>query len=159
MEIRPTRQAGMMMIEALVGILIFSLGILALVGLQATTVSSVADAQYRVEAVNMTNQLLSQIWTNVDRTSEQTVRDSLQQFEHNATGNAETCAFSGDASVHPVVTSWTSLASAHGLPGVTGARQQVVVNTALNNLVMITVCWQAPSETSPHRHTVVANVN
>ena len=46
------RQRGMFLLEALVGILIFSIGILALVAMQATAITAQADAQYRVEAAN-----------------------------------------------------------------------------------------------------------
>jgi len=40
-------QAGSVLLEALIGILIFSLGILSMVALGATAVNVQADAQYR----------------------------------------------------------------------------------------------------------------
>jgi len=39
------------LLEALIGILIFSLGILSMVALGATAVNVQADAQYRTEAI------------------------------------------------------------------------------------------------------------
>ena len=45
------------------------------------------------------------------------------------------------------------------MPGSTAAMQQVEIDTGVNNRVTITVCWQAPNDTTPRRHTVVAYVN
>jgi len=41
------QQTGSVVLEALIAILIFSIGILALIGMQATAINSVADAKYR----------------------------------------------------------------------------------------------------------------
>ena len=43
-------QAGVMLIEALIGILIFSIGILALLGMQGAAMRNTTDAKYRSEA-------------------------------------------------------------------------------------------------------------
>ena len=43
-------QQGAVLIEAMVAILIFSLGVLAIVGLQANMIKNVADSKYRSEA-------------------------------------------------------------------------------------------------------------
>jgi type IV pilus assembly protein PilV len=55
------RQAGVMLIEALIGILIFSIGILALIGMQATAVKNTTDARYRSEAAYLANSIIAQI--------------------------------------------------------------------------------------------------
>ena len=62
------QQSGMILIEALLAILIFSLGILALVGLQATSVKQSADAKYRTEAALLANEIIGQMWVS-DRTT------------------------------------------------------------------------------------------
>src|SRR5439155_165247 len=46
----PKRQDGVMLLEALIAILIFSIGILAVVGLQAVSIRNVTDAKHRTEA-------------------------------------------------------------------------------------------------------------
>ena len=48
-------QRGVFLIEALLAILIFSLGILTLVAIQTTAISAQSDAQYRSEAANLAN--------------------------------------------------------------------------------------------------------
>jgi type IV pilus assembly protein PilV len=55
-------QCGVVLIEVLVATLIFSIGILAVVGMQAGAIASVADAKYRVDAANVANQLLGSMW-------------------------------------------------------------------------------------------------
>jgi type IV pilus assembly protein PilV len=61
-------QSGVVLLEALIGILIFSMGILAMVALGATAATVQADAQYRTEAMNLAERISSAIWTGVDRT-------------------------------------------------------------------------------------------
>jgi type IV pilus assembly protein PilV len=55
------KQAGVVLIEALLGILIFSIGILALIGMQSVAVKNTTDARYRSEAAYLANSILSQI--------------------------------------------------------------------------------------------------
>ena len=57
-------QRGAFLLEALIGILIFSLGILGIVGLQARAIRSTNDAEYRAEAVYLANSLISQMWSD-----------------------------------------------------------------------------------------------
>ncbi|MCO5108978.1 MAG: type IV pilus modification protein PilV [Burkholderiaceae bacterium] len=55
-------QQGATLIEALVAVLIFSIGILAVVGMQAFAVSAVSDAKYRADASFLANQALGRLW-------------------------------------------------------------------------------------------------
>ena len=164
MVVKKTVQSGMALLEALIGILIFSIGILAMVAMQAASVSAVADAQYRIEAVNAANQLLSQIWVNIDRTSAVTTQTSLMTFEHQTGGAPASCDFSGAPGTNAAVTAWlnhlnTGRGGAPLLPGTKPEMQQIEVDTGVNNRVTITLCWQAPGDTTPRRHTMVAYVN
>jgi len=59
-------QQGVVLIEAMIAILIFSLGILAIVGLQATMIKATADAKYRSEASYIAQTRLGQIWADPD---------------------------------------------------------------------------------------------
>ena len=58
------QQRGAYLLEALIGILIFALGVLGIVGLQAASLHTTADTQLRAEAVFAANQLLGQMWTD-----------------------------------------------------------------------------------------------
>jgi type IV pilus assembly protein PilV len=149
----------MTLIESMVAILIFSMGILALVGMYATATTRTSDSQYRVEAANFANRILGQIWANVDRSTDATLTNTLLAFQHRPGGGG--CAFSGNPSANAAVTQWVNdiTATGTGLPGADNAMQQILVDTANANRVTVTVCWRAPSDTVTHRHVVVANIN
>src|SRR5262245_56169859 len=57
-------QAGVMLLEALIGILIFSIGILALLGMQGSAIKNTTDARYRSEAAYFAQQMLGLMWVN-----------------------------------------------------------------------------------------------
>jgi len=55
-------QRGSMLLEALISILIFSIGILGIVGLQANSIKISSDAKYRSDASLLANQYLGSMW-------------------------------------------------------------------------------------------------
>lgn len=59
-------QAGVMLIEALIGILIFSIGILALLGMQGSAIKNTADARYRSEAAFLASRIVGQMWVDMN---------------------------------------------------------------------------------------------
>lgn len=156
-------QSGFMLLEALLGILIFSMGILAMVGMQAAAISAATDAQYRSEAASLANQIVSRAWVNIDRTTDATAQTSLNTFRYNTTG--ADCNFSGGAvdATNTVLSSWvdavTTTASTR-LPGAAASMQQITVDTSAAgmNLVTVTVCWKAPSDARARKHVLTANV-
>ena len=56
-------QTGVMLLEALIAILIFSLGVLGIVGLQASAVKASRDAKYRTDAGLLANELIGEMWS------------------------------------------------------------------------------------------------
>ena len=161
------RQSGVMLIEALVGILIFAIGILALIAMQATAVRATQDARYRTEAVNYANDLLGQILVNVNRKDVVTLQASLADFSHQVTTNAD-CDFSGGAAVHPLVNTWAQAVTGTAapplvrlpLPGTAANMLQVLVDTSAGayNAVTITVCWKAPDDPVARKHVLVSYI-
>lgn len=57
-------QQGVMLIEVLVAIVIFSIGVIGLLGLQVTSLKNVGEAQYRAEASLLASSLISQMRTS-----------------------------------------------------------------------------------------------
>lgn len=57
-------QKGAVLLEALIAVVIFSFGILALAGLQSLMIKNTDDAKYRAEATFIAQQKLGEIWTN-----------------------------------------------------------------------------------------------
>lgn len=60
----PFSQKGVFLLEALIAILIFSVGILGLVGLQSTMARNTTEAGYRSEANYIAQQVLGAMWAN-----------------------------------------------------------------------------------------------
>ena len=132
------QQSGMMLIESLLAILIFSLGILALVGLQGMAIKQSTDARYRTEAALLANDIIGQMWVS-DRTP--------------ATLNANFQSPGG-----PAYVAWLVRVGAI-LPGV-AANPPVLDVDAGSGLTTVTVRWAAPNESDPvpHSHVVTAQI-
>lgn len=58
------KQRGATLIEGLVAILIFSVGIIGIVGLQAASIQSTTQSKYRAEASFLANQLIGEMWAD-----------------------------------------------------------------------------------------------
>lgn len=160
----PSRSAqqGMFLIEALISMLIFMMGILALLSVSSMAVSAQSGAQYRTEASQLANEISQAIWVGVDRTNPAALRTSLLGFEHQATGDSTSCEYSGSPSSVASVTNWVGkvTAATTGLPGATSAMQQIKVDTTDGtNQVTINVCWHPPGELATRRHVLITVVN
>lgn len=158
------RQNGSMLIEVLIAMLIFSMGILGLVGLQASAVKASTDAKYRSEAGMLANELIGRMWVS-DRT-----QATLQAAFSSTTSGAAYKAWAWEGS-----TNGTTVAPAPGtvlqtLPG-TQTNPPVVVVTPVpspvgstslpGSLVTITIFWKMPSEpdaAASHNYVTVAQI-
>jgi type IV pilus assembly protein PilV len=154
-------QSGLFILEALVAILIFMLGILGMVGVSAMAVSAQSDAQYRSEAGRLANDISQRIALRVSRTTNPaSVATSLAAFEHQAGGAATSCNYTGDASSEAFVADWATAVQSQ-LPGATAAMQQILVDTDADgfNRVTVHICWRTPADNAPRMHTLVSLVN
>lgn len=59
---KPGAQSGMLMVELLVAILIFSIGLLGLIAMQTATVQTASSVENRTTAANLANELVTQMW-------------------------------------------------------------------------------------------------
>lgn len=145
-------QQGSTLLEALVAILIFSMGVLALVALQAVSIKNSIDAKYRADASYLANQIVAQMWVD---------RGNIDLYQHYATG-AVCAPFTGSASTNANVTGWvTQVVSL--LPGAATNKTQIQVTpfgvTTTAKQVKVTVCWQGPQEASAHNFVLTAQIN
>ena len=176
LTVKRVHQTGFFLLEALVAILIFSLGILGLVAMGSLAINAQNDAQYRTEAANYASDIAGQILLNVDRISvtsgagNTTIVNpaTLATFSHYGSAPAATgtCAFGGAASTNPVVTTWvnkitTTSGGSYPLPGANAANLQIAINQAATgfNQVTVTVCWKAPSDLAMRQHTLISYIN
>ena len=137
-------QRGAMLLEALIAILIFSMGILALMGMQATVINTVSESKSRSDAGFLANRIIGQIWAD---------RANLASYACNpctttGTGNIDTRAWATEIQ-----------SGALQLPGVTDAANQPTITLGANNQVQVQVFWQAPYATAQRNHLVIAYVN
>jgi len=160
-----THQSGFFLIEALVAMLIFSLGILGMVALGGTAIGAQTDARYRTDAAALADEMASAIVVNVARDSAANFLASLRQFESQPTG--VDCVFSGGVNTtEPNVVAWLARVANQdvgqpGLPNAGTANQQILIDTTATgfNRVQITVCWQAPNDQAMRHHTLVTYIN
>ncbi|MGH8649665.1 MAG: type IV pilus modification PilV family protein [Burkholderiales bacterium] len=141
------RQRGATLLEALIGILIFSVGILALVGMQALAIKHMSDAKYRSDASFFANEIIGQMWVN----------RSL-----NGVNQLPLYAYAGSGAPPVVIDNWvTSIQNA--LPGVTAAANRPIITvagiTVAGATVTVTVRWQLPGGSDVHRHITMAYIN
>ncbi|SFG29022.1 type IV pilus assembly protein PilV [Duganella sp. CF458] len=68
-NLKPGSQDGVVLLEALAAILIFSFGILAFLWMQASATRQVTDSKYRLEASFAANQLLGDMWVHPNNLS------------------------------------------------------------------------------------------
>ena len=129
-------QRGATLLEALIGILIFSIGIVALVGMQALAIKHMSDAKYRSDAAFFANEIVGQMWVN---------RGSLGSY-----------AFSGSGAPPAAIDGWVT-SIRNGLPGVTPAANLPII-TVVGTTVTVTVRWKLP-DSSVHSHVTMAYIN
>ncbi len=122
--------AGFTMIEVLVALLVFSLGVLGLVAIQATATRMAGDARDRAVATFLADQILARMLISDPTTA--------LSFAHQATGTTP-CNPSGAASTNAIVTAWLAEVAAQ-LPKATSTMQQIVV--VAPDEVTVRLCWQ-----------------
>jgi type IV pilus assembly protein PilV len=134
-------QEGAFLLEALIGILIFSLGILGIVGLQAQAIRFTNDSEYRAEAVYLANSLISQMWADK--------RANLKVNYDSTVGGPQYTAFATNVQLQ--------MKGANPLPPIVkvdptdGSLPLAVTNTS--SVVQVSIVWQMPGDTTQHNYT------
>ncbi len=133
-----------MLLEAMIGILIFSLGVLALVAMQAVSISNVSNARFRTEAAFLANEIISAAW--VDRGP--------------ASANLATYVYPGGTAAP--LTDWVNkvntLMPQAGTYPPTVQVNPVVGNPAARQLI-VTVRWRAPDAINESNHVAVGYIS
>lgn len=88
-----SHQAGAVLLESLIAILIFSIGILALVGLQAVSMQQTTQAKARIDASLVASQRLGEIWADIPNLADYAEADTSISALPNGT---RTTAVDGD---------------------------------------------------------------
>lgn len=131
-SIRKHAQSGVMLIEALIAILLFSTGILAMIAMQGIAINYASDAKYRSDAAFMANELIGTIWV-----------DKANLANYNYPGGTA-----------PALAAWKTKVDA-ALPG-TADNPMVINADAVTGTVDITIKWQQPNADSARSYRTVA---
>ena len=138
MNIKPaSQQKGIMLLEALVGILIFSIGILAMLGMQAVGIRNTMDSKYRSEAAYLANEIVGQMW--VDRSNIASYDDAVTPNARRAAWNTRVASLMPQDPASPSTTA----------PTISISGRQATV----------TVRWKPPGETTISQYVMVAQIN
>jgi type IV pilus assembly protein PilV len=155
------REQGVMLIEALIAILIFSIGILAVVGMQATAVKNVTESKSRSEAAFLAEELMAQMWIDQNINAITKINTSnVTSANYNYPGSGSPPARLG--TILPP-TGWIGRVTTK-LPGATTVLPKVTITNATTSgaTIKIEIFWQLPEEATlglpPHSHTVMASI-
>lgn len=132
----PPQQQGSVLLESMIAILIFSMGILAIVGLQAASIKNTASAKYRTEASMLANQIIGQMW------ADDKANASLKSNYESSSGAKYIL--------------WKASVT-KALPGVASNAPTVAIDAS--NVATVTVWWQSPGEAKPHNYVAIARIN
>jgi type IV pilus assembly protein PilV len=160
-------QSGSMLLEALIAILIFSLGILTVIGIQATSIRLAADAQLRSKAALLADWLVGEMWASGGKIGDMATKfaspggsEYAKWLNCHVTPN-DTCSIDGFT---PDIRSGLPGVVAGGdtEPSVTIVTGGVIGGEARNVQVTITLFWRTPSmdaDETPHQHIVISHIS
>lgn len=133
------KQQGSMLLEGLIAILIFSMGILAVVGLQAASIKNTTDAKFRSDAAFLANKVIAQMWVADDPLG----ANLAPLFNTGGAGyNAWLAEVQDPGSGLPSATATIVVARGPVDPA---------TNTS-NNTATVTLAWQAPGDSVAHSY-------
>lgn len=142
------KQSGVMLLEALIAVLIFSLGILSLVALQTVSIKLTGDARYRASASNLAERLFSEM-----RMSRLNVGQIGLEYKSDEASNCDEngiCVCEGGGAF----TQWCTAVQTElgGLVDLKNAPPTVVVDSDVNSAtygtVVATIFWRPTPDTT-----------
>lgn len=143
-------ERGVVLLEALIAIVVFSIGILGLVGMQARSVQMLSEATLRSQAAQHASELIAEMWTT----------DPSQRAIVYSSGGGSAVRYD----------EWAARVQygSRALPGATDAPPVVVVNTVQTafsavgagnstaSQVTVTIFWQPPGAPAASQYTTTA---
>lgn len=123
------QQQGVVLLESLLAIVVFSIGVLTMVSFQSLAIKNSIQSKYRTDASYLANQIVGEMW----------VKDPTTLSSYAGTYNT-------------TATPWGSRISTT-LPAGSGT-VAVAADT-----ITVTISWKAPGETATHNFTQTARIN
>jgi type IV pilus assembly protein PilV len=156
MRISKKEQSGLILLEAMVAILIFTIGVIALMGVQAAAMRSTSDSKIRMDAEFFADQLLSEMAIDGRTTS------GILDFTRLSTRYDSTLNGPGFRRWRNRVTDTANgglPGTAGFLPTVTVLNQPAIAGTTMVR-VNIVILWRAPNDpaSEPARRLVTSSI-
>ena len=132
------QQRGSYLLEGLIAILIFSFGVLGLIGLLGSSIRITNDARYRSEAANLASAMVAEMWT---------MTAAQMDTEFGSSG--------------PKLVAWQNKAKALLPVPATYEPKVDLTQPGLSpeaRTVVVTVYWQMPGETERHQYLMTAQI-
>lgn len=137
-----TKQCGMVLLEGLIAIALLASGILGVVGLQASFMKNLGDANYRAEAGFLTDQLFGTMWAD---------RANLGCYVRPLPSTG--C---GSATSKANIENWLANVN-NRLPGAAASLQRISVDG--DNQVIVTISWRTAQDAQLHRFVAAGHIN
>lgn len=135
---RRSKQDGGFLLESLIAILLFSIGILGMVGLLGASTRATNDARYRSEAAYIANGMAADMWS----------LSAAQLDTEFGTGGTKLAAWQTKAA--------SLLPSADTNPPTVDLSQPGL--SLQSRTVVVTVFWQLPGSTELHSYLLTAQI-
>lgn len=155
-------QAGIVLLEALIAIVLFGVGVIGLLGLQANSIKESTNAKFRSDASLLADQLVGKMWvSNHDYAALQAAYASPSGTEY--VKWVGTAGAPGPAMANlPHKAAGTGASPSAGTPKptvvITEVPGGVGTNVPTTSLVTITMYWQAPYESAEHQYSIVTQI-
>lgn len=156
--VSPRTDRGFVLLDAVIAILIFSIGILGMVALQGSAIKLASDAQYRTNAAMFADQVIAQMWGDYDPLNYPT--GSQLTTDYSSPSGAKYLTWEGALDCS------TAKQDIPCLPGVTANPPTISITNAdttggksPSSLVTVTVQWKAPNDAGPHSYVSVTQIS
>ena len=126
---------GMLLLESMIAILIFSVGILGILNMQANAIKEVSESKYRVDASYLAAQLIGQMWVS-----------NRANLAANFNSPAGASFITWRAQVRTL------------LPGSDQVATQPTVVVDANNVATVTIFWQTTPAAAVHNFIAISQI-
>lgn len=137
-----------MLLEVMIGMFLFLIGILGVMGLQAVSMKNTVDAKYRTEATYLANQIVARMWADANNIANYAV-PAESECPDPPTNEKERwiCAVQ------------EALPGASGVLAPTIVLSDIPLPPEIAATATITIRWQKDANENVHNHTVVTRIS
>ena len=149
---------GFVLLDAVIAILIFSVGILGMVALLGSAIKLAGDAQYRTNAAMFADQVIAQMWGDFSPSSDPT--GATLMADYNSPTGAKYLLWEATMDCTNLAARGTGC-----LPGVASNLPTIsIVNAdttgqSPSSTVTVTVYWMSPNDAGPHSYVSTTQIS